>query len=137
VVQITAMAPPLLTQRDIALTFSATPGLTGAGLSVSASDRVCLVGRNGSSESTLLRIAAGCVQPLQQWRCWKTAIFRDGIGVELRGTEAAGRPRQGLSAQNSRVADQGSAPGREQPFVAAAWIGAVCFAIGSLAGRRQ
>ena len=57
------MAPPLLTLQDIALTFGATPLLTGAELSVSAGDRVCLVGRNGSGKSTLLRIAAGLVQP--------------------------------------------------------------------------
>src|SRR4051794_41870587 len=57
------MAPPLLTLQDIALTFGATPLLTGAGLSVSAGDRVCLVGRNGSGKSTLLRVAAGLVQP--------------------------------------------------------------------------
>ena len=40
-----------------------SPLLAGAGLSVSAGDRVCLVGRNGSGKSTLLRIAAGLVQP--------------------------------------------------------------------------
>src|SRR3954464_4976758 len=56
------MAPPLLTLQDIALTFGATPLLTGAGLSVSAGDRVCLVGRNGSGKSTLPRTAAGLVQ---------------------------------------------------------------------------
>jgi ATP-binding cassette subfamily F protein uup len=53
------MAPPLLALQDIALTFGAAPLLAGAGLSVSAGDRVCLVGRNGSGKSTLLRIAAG------------------------------------------------------------------------------
>src|SRR3954449_1064995 len=53
------MPPPLLTLQDIALTFGATPLLTGAGLSVGAGDRVCLVGRNGSGKSTLLRVAAG------------------------------------------------------------------------------
>ena len=57
------MPPPLLTLQDIALTFGAAPLLTGAGLSVSAGDRVCLVGRNGSGKSTLLRIAAGLIQP--------------------------------------------------------------------------
>src|SRR5690242_2135049 len=56
------MAPPLLTLQDIALTFGATPLLAGAGLSVSAGDRVCLVGRNGSGKSTLLRVAADMVQ---------------------------------------------------------------------------
>ena len=53
------MAPPLLQLKDIALTFGGTPLLTGAELSVSAGERVCLVGRNGSGKSTLLKIAAG------------------------------------------------------------------------------
>jgi ABC transport system ATP-binding/permease protein len=57
------MLPPLLTLQDIALTFGVAPLLTGASLSVSAGDRLCLVGRNGSGKSTLLRIAAGFVQP--------------------------------------------------------------------------
>src|ERR1700754_1934768 len=57
------MPPPLLTLQDIALSFGTVPLLAGAGLSVSAGDRVCLVGRNGSGKSTLLRIAAGLVQP--------------------------------------------------------------------------
>jgi ATP-binding cassette subfamily F protein uup len=57
------MAPPLLTLQDIALTFGTAPLLSGAGIAVSAGDRVCLVGRNGSGKSTLLRIAAGLIQP--------------------------------------------------------------------------
>ncbi|HEY4040219.1 MAG TPA: ABC-F family ATP-binding cassette domain-containing protein, partial [Rhodopila sp.] len=57
------MPPPLLTLQDIGLTFGTVPLLTGAGLSVSAGDRVCLVGRNGSGKSTLLRIAAGLIEP--------------------------------------------------------------------------
>ena len=56
------MAPPLLALQDIALTFGAAPLLAGAGLAVSAGDRVCLVGRNGSGKSTLLRVAAGLVE---------------------------------------------------------------------------
>ncbi len=57
------MAPPLIQLKDIALTFGGTPLLTGAELSVSAGERVCLVGRNGSGKSTLLKIAAGLVAP--------------------------------------------------------------------------
>jgi ATP-binding cassette subfamily F protein uup len=55
------MPPPLLQLKDIALTFGGTPLLTGAELSVSPGERVCLVGRNGSGKSTLLKIAAGSV----------------------------------------------------------------------------
>ncbi len=57
------MAPPLIQLKDIALTFGGTPLLSGAELSVSSGERVCLVGRNGSGKSTLLRIAAGLVEP--------------------------------------------------------------------------
>ena len=57
------MAPPLLTLKDIALTFGSTPLLERADLTVHARDRVCLVGRNGSGKSTLLKIAAGIVEP--------------------------------------------------------------------------
>ncbi|WP_342362844.1 ABC-F family ATP-binding cassette domain-containing protein [Terrarubrum flagellatum] len=57
------MAPPLLQLRDIALTFGGTPLLTSADLSVSAGERVCLIGRNGSGKSTLLKIAAGLIEP--------------------------------------------------------------------------
>src|ERR1700738_4916027 len=57
------MAPPLIQLKDIALTFGGTPLLSGVELSVSAAERVCLIGRNGSGKSTLLKIAAGLVEP--------------------------------------------------------------------------
>jgi ATP-binding cassette subfamily F protein uup len=57
------MAPPLVQLSNIALTFGGTPLLEGVELSVSAGERVCLVGRNGSGKSTLLKIAAGLVEP--------------------------------------------------------------------------
>ncbi|MTH97445.1 ABC-F family ATP-binding cassette domain-containing protein [Roseibium sp. RKSG952] len=56
------MAPPLLLLRDTHLTFGGTPLLTGADLSVSEGERLCLVGRNGSGKSTLLKIAAGMIE---------------------------------------------------------------------------
>lgn len=56
------MAPPLIQLKDIALTFGGTPLLTGAELSVSTGERVCLIGRNGSGKSTLLKIVAGLVE---------------------------------------------------------------------------
>ena len=57
------MAPPLIQMKDIALTFGGTPLLSGVELSVSAGERVALIGRNGSGKSTLLKIAAGLVEP--------------------------------------------------------------------------
>jgi ATP-binding cassette subfamily F protein uup len=57
------MPPPLIQLTDIALTFGGPPLLEGVELSVSAGERVCLVGRNGSGKSTLLKIVAGLVEP--------------------------------------------------------------------------
>ena len=57
------MAPPLLLLQNISLTHGGKPLLEGASLSVSAGERLCLVGRNGSGKSTLLNIAAGLVEP--------------------------------------------------------------------------
>ncbi len=57
------MPPPLLQLSDVALTFGSTPLLDGVELSVSAAERVCLVGRNGSGKSTLMGIAAGLIEP--------------------------------------------------------------------------
>jgi ATP-binding cassette subfamily F protein uup len=57
------MAPPLLKLDAIRLTFGGTPLLDGADLSVTAGDKIALVGRNGSGKSTLLKIAAGMVEP--------------------------------------------------------------------------
>src|SRR5690348_5807572 len=56
-------AAPLIQLKHIALTFGGTPLLEGVELSVSAGERVALVGRNGSGKSTLLRIVAGLIEP--------------------------------------------------------------------------
>ncbi|MBQ0818317.1 MAG: ATP-binding cassette domain-containing protein [Methyloceanibacter sp.] len=55
--------PPLLLLKDISLSFSNTPLLSDAVLSIGQGDRLCLVGRNGSGKSTLLKIAAGMIDP--------------------------------------------------------------------------
>lgn len=56
------MAPPILKLDDIKLTFGVTPLLDGANLQVEPGDRICLVGRNSSGKSTLMKIAAGLVE---------------------------------------------------------------------------
>ncbi len=57
------MAPPLLLLRDVHASFGGKPLLQGAELALAAGDRVCLVGRNASGKSTLLKIAAGLTEP--------------------------------------------------------------------------
>jgi ATP-binding cassette subfamily F protein uup len=57
------MAAPLIILKEISVRFGNTQLLDGAELSVSAGERLCLVGRNGSGKSTLLKIAAGMLEP--------------------------------------------------------------------------
>ncbi len=56
------MAPPLLSLRDIHLTFGGEPVLAGAEFHLAPAERLCVVGRNGSGKSTLLKIAAGLIE---------------------------------------------------------------------------
>ena len=56
------MSPPILTLRDISLTFGSHPLLESANLSVTERDRLCVVGRNGCGKSTLIKIASGLVE---------------------------------------------------------------------------
>ncbi len=66
---------------------AAHPLLEGAELSVSAGERVCLVGRNGSGKSTLLKIAAGLIEPDQ-----RRALRSAGRGGALPAAGAATSP---------------------------------------------
>lgn len=101
------MAPPILTLKNIHLTFGGTPLFEGAEFLVEPQARLCLVGRNGSGKSTLLEIAAGLVQPDDGERFVKPgttlryleqepdlsgfATIREYIDSGLTGADAGGR----------------------------------------------
>lgn len=55
--------PPLLTLRDIFVTFGGRPVFEGVDCHIQANDRICLVGRNGSGKSTLMKVIAGLIEP--------------------------------------------------------------------------
>jgi ATP-binding cassette subfamily F protein uup len=57
------MATPLLLLQDISATLGTQSLLDAATIGVSAGERICLVGRNGSGKSTFLKIAAGLMKP--------------------------------------------------------------------------
>lgn len=53
----------LLTLRNISLAYSTNPLLESAEMTIQYGDRICLVGRNGTGKSSLLKIIAGEIQP--------------------------------------------------------------------------
>jgi len=57
------LASPLLTLRKLAISFGGEPLLEDAEFFVHPGERLGLVGRNGSGKSTMLKIAAGLVEP--------------------------------------------------------------------------
>ncbi|MCA1909343.1 MAG: ATP-binding cassette domain-containing protein [Magnetospirillum sp.] len=56
-------SPPLLSLRDVRLTFGGNPLFEGVTTWVGKGDKTVLVGRNGSGKSTLLKVFAGDIQP--------------------------------------------------------------------------
>ena len=51
--------PPLLTLKNVSLSYGHVPLLDGVDLALEAGERVCLVGRNGTGKSSLLRLIYG------------------------------------------------------------------------------
>jgi ATP-binding cassette subfamily F protein uup len=54
---------PLITLRDVVVSFGGPPQLDGVNLSIDPNERVCLVGRNGAGKSTLMKVVAGEIIP--------------------------------------------------------------------------
>ena len=53
------MTTPILSLRDVSLTFGGKPLFEGISLGLNMGNKVCLVGRNGSGKSTLLKCLSG------------------------------------------------------------------------------
>ena len=53
----------LLSFRDIRVAFGGPPLLEGASLRIEPGDRICLLGRNGTGKSTLLKVVNGEIAP--------------------------------------------------------------------------
>lgn len=54
---------PLITLNGIALNFGGPPLIESADFSIHDGERVCLVGRNGSGKSSLMKVMAGIIAP--------------------------------------------------------------------------
>ncbi len=53
----------LLTLQNLSIAFGHLPLLDGADLRIESGERICLIGRNGTGKSTLLRVISGEVEP--------------------------------------------------------------------------
>ena len=58
-----APSPPLLALQGATVTFGGTPLFESVDLAIGRGDKLCLVGRNGTGKSTLLRLLAGEALP--------------------------------------------------------------------------
>ena len=56
-------SPPLLALRDVRIGFGGAPLIDGVSVAIGRGDRTCLVGRNGSGKSTVLKLLAGAMEP--------------------------------------------------------------------------
>ncbi|MDS4070910.1 MAG: ATP-binding cassette domain-containing protein, partial [Candidatus Competibacter sp.] len=54
---------PLLSVDNVSIAFGAEKLLDGASFQIDPGERVCLIGRNGTGKTTLLRLLAGEIQP--------------------------------------------------------------------------
>ncbi|MBL8659233.1 MAG: ABC-F family ATP-binding cassette domain-containing protein [Rhodospirillales bacterium] len=99
------MAPPLLLLRNVHLSFGGKPLLRGAELALAAGDRLCLVGRNGSGKSCLLKVAAGLLEPDRSQR-----FLQPGATVRYLAQE----PDLSGYASTGAVVEAGLAPGDDR-----------------------
>jgi len=80
----------LLSLRDIRVSFGGPPLLEGASLQVEPGDRICLLGRNGTGKSTLLRVVNGEIAPdegeIVRQQGVKVALVPQEIPAGLSGT---------------------------------------------------
>jgi len=68
--------PPLLTLKDVSLSYGHVPLLDAASLSIEPGERICLLGRNGTGKTSLLRVLYGETQP-DDGEVWR----RDGLRI--------------------------------------------------------
>jgi len=80
----------LLSLRDIRVAFGGPPLLEGASLRIEPGERICLLGRNGTGKSTLLRVVNGEIAPdegeIVRQQGVKVALVPQEIPPGLSGT---------------------------------------------------
>ena len=96
---------PILTLRDIQLGFGGPPVFDGINLQIDAGDRLCLMGRNGTGKSTLMKLVSGELLPeageLIRQQGLKVALVSQEIPHDIRGAAFEVVARHPHTAVNS------------------------------------
>ena len=80
----------LITLRNLTLAFGGPPLFDGVNLQIEPGERLCLLGRNGTGKSTLLKVIAGELPPdggeIHRQQGLKVALVSQEVPRELAGT---------------------------------------------------
>ncbi len=80
----------LINLRNISLAFGGPPLFEDISLRIAKSERICLLGRNGTGKSTLLKVIAGELQPdsgvIDRQQGVRVALLEQDVPHDLRGT---------------------------------------------------
>ena len=108
----------LLSLRDIRVAFGGPPLLEGASLRIEPGERICLLGRNGTGKSTLLRVVNGEIAPdegeIVRQQGVKVALVPQEVPPGLSGTVnevVSGGP--GEIAAEKAISRLGLSPGAD------------------------
>jgi len=100
----------LMNLRDIRVAFGGPPLLEGASLRIEPGERICLLGRNGTGKSTLLRVVNGEIAPdegeIVRQQGVKVALVPQEVPPGLSGTVGevvSGGPRRAAEKAMSRL----------------------------------
>jgi ATP-binding cassette subfamily F protein uup len=80
----------LITLRNLTLAFGGPPLFAGINLQIEAGERLCLLGRNGTGKSTLLKVIAGELPPdggeIHRQQGMRVALVTQDVPLGLAGT---------------------------------------------------
>lgn len=101
----------LVTLKDVTISFGDAPLLDGANWQIERGERICLIGRNGTGKSTLLRLIHGELSPdsgiITKSQGLKTALLPQEVPLDLDGTVydvvSSGQPHQQVQTVISRM----------------------------------